>query len=129
MITAIDVPDIAAEQDIVIAAVGNSFASPSSAREVGQTFPVSTNSRFQQVPLRLDGNRQVDAYTDFTSSFTSEWFATNDTGGATTYTITTIDGDNNVQAGQSNVDIVMTATTGVTSVTLGGETLTINGVS
>lgn len=48
---------------------------------------------------------------------------------ATTYTITSIDGDNDVQAGQPNVDIIMTATTGVTSVTLGGEALTINGVT
>lgn len=51
------------------------------------------------------------------------------TGTAPAYTITSIDGDNNVQAGQSNVDIVMTATTGVTVTTLGGETLTINGVT
>lgn len=48
---------------------------------------------------------------------------------APSYTITSIDGDNDVQAGQSNVDIIMTATTGVTSVTLGGESLTINGVT
>lgn len=46
-----------------------------------------------------------------------------------TYTITSIDGDNNVQAGQTNVSIV---TSGIDpasvtqAVTLGGETLTIN---
>lgn len=48
---------------------------------------------------------------------------------ATAYTITSIDGDNDVQAGQSNVSIV---TSGIDpasvtqAVTLGGETLTIN---
>lgn len=130
-IESVTVPDITGGDDIAVIRIGrnNGGTGSGGAREVGSTVVIDKDKpQAIQVPLRVDGSTQVQTWTS--ASFIDvypEWFATNDV--AASATITDIDGDNNVQVGQTNVDIVMTATTGVTSVTLGGETLTINGVS
>lgn len=125
------VPDITTE-DIVVIRVGrnNGGSGYGGAREVGSTIVIDRDkNQAAQVPLRVDASDQVQTWTSTSIvDVYPEWFATNDAD-TPTYTITSIDGDNDVQAGQTNVDIIMTATTGVTVSTLGGESLTINGVS